>query len=173
MKHFATAVLIAPLWGPALLAAYAGVFSSPSDFMENVGRGAWITMAAGIGAAVGYVAMLLIGLPTHALLRKRELRSPGVYLASWFVIAVAIWGITFVAGFASDGLGFALFYLAETIVHRPYVPLSIGFMWGVVGVTFQAIIRSDRTAAQPPLTDASTFLGMPASNTPRKQRDRP
>lgn len=145
MKRIAIAMLVAPLWVPILLTAYAAAFSSPPDFMESVGHGAWLAMAAGLGAAVGYLAMLLIGLPTHLRLRRRETRSVPVYFATWFAVAIAVWLVAFVAGFARDGLGFAFAYLAETIVQRPHVPLAIGIAWGVVGVTFRAIVGEGRT----------------------------
>lgn len=144
MKRTAIALLIAPLWAPAVLLLYAAFFSSPPDFMADVGRGSWIGMAVALGAVLGYLAVLAIGLPTHLMLRSRDWRSAGAYLATWFVLAVAIWAIAFVAGFARSGLGFSFSYLADTVVHRPYVPLSIGIVWAVTGATFWAIVRPDR-----------------------------
>ena len=72
------------------------------------------------------------------------------YVALWFGMALPAWAIVFLAGFASDGLRSSLAYLAETIVHRPYVPLAIGAIWALVGMTFWLIVRPDKKVLVPP-----------------------
>jgi hypothetical protein len=57
-----------------------------------------------------------------------------------------IWALAFIAGFVRDGLVFSASYLAETVVSRPYVPLSFAAIGALVGGTFWAIVRADRAS---------------------------
>ena len=144
MKRVAIALLIAPLWTPVLVAIYAAFFWSPPGFMGDIDPGSWIGTAAFAGALFGYVAVLVIGLPAYKMLQRRNYRSIFAYLASWFTLAVVGWLVVFIAGFARNGLVFSFSYLADTIIHRPSVPLSFGVVWALVGATFWAIVRPDR-----------------------------
>jgi len=144
MKHIAPAILIAPLWAPVLAAIYAAFFWSPPALLRDVDPGSWIGLAAIAGALMGYVAIFVIGLPAHKLLQRRNHRSSWAYLALWFVFAIVAWAIAFVATSVQGGLTFAFSYLAETIIHRPYVPLSFGIIWALVAITFWALVRPDR-----------------------------
>jgi hypothetical protein len=152
-RRLTIALLVAPLWAPLLAALYAAFFWPAPGFMGDVDPTSWIGMAAAIGALSGYGAVLALGLPAYKLLRKRNRRSLPAYSATWFALALVAWLIVFVAGFARQGLNFSLSYLAETIVHRSYVPLSFGIIWAVVGATFWAIVRPDRN---PMLTETSS-----------------
>ncbi|MFT4183203.1 MAG: hypothetical protein QM636_14945 [Rhizobium sp.] len=147
MKRLATALLLAPLWVPCLLAIAAAFFWPVPHVFRDSDRLSWAWTAASAGALLGYAAALIIGLPAHMWLEKQCRRSLRVYLVTWFALAVIAWLIAFVAAFASLGLGFSLSYLRETIVHRPYVPLVFATVWAVVGATFWAIVRPDRNSS--------------------------
>ena len=143
MKRLLTGLLLAPFWAPLSAAIIATFFWFPPNFMGDVDQGSWIGIAAAVGAVSGYAAVLAIGLPAHIMLRRSEHRSVWAYLTTWFALAVMVWLVGFIAIFARDGLFFSFSYLAETIVHRPYVPISFGVVWAVVGATFWAIVRPD------------------------------
>ncbi|NTJ68320.1 hypothetical protein G6M50_23110 [Agrobacterium rhizogenes] len=144
MKRLATALLLAPLWVPFLLAVATALFWPVPHILSDTSRLSWIWTATSAGALLGYAAVLAIGLPSHIWLGRRGHRSLRAYLVTWFVLSVIAWVIGFIAAFAMLGPGFALSYLMEVIVHRPYVPLAFGTMWAVVGATFWAIVRPDR-----------------------------
>lgn len=144
-----TGLLLAPLWVPITAGIYAALIWSPPDFLGDAGGGSWIGMVALIGALLGYLAVLAVGLPTHKILRRRDYHSVWAYLTMWFAVAVMVWLVVFTASFAQYGLVFSFSYLAETIVHRPYVPISFGIMWAVVGATFWPIVRPDREPLSP------------------------
>lgn len=144
MKRLLTGLLLAPLWAPLCAAVIATFFWFPPNFIDDVDHGTWIGMAAAVGTVFGYAAILAIGLPTHIILRRSGHRSVWAYLTTWFTLAVIVWLVGFIASFAWNGLIFSFAYLAETIVHRLYVPIFFGIVWAVVGATFWAIVRPDR-----------------------------
>ena len=144
MKRLLTGLFLAPLWLPIAAAIYAALFWSPPNFIGDFDRESWIEMAALTGALLGFFAIFAVGLPVHIILRRRNYRSLGAYVTTWFALAITVWLVGFIASFARDGLIFSLSYLAETIVHRPYVPISFGIVWAVVGATFWVIVRPDR-----------------------------
>jgi len=144
MKRTAAALLIAPLWAPVLSAIYAAFFWSPPDLLRDVDPGSRIGMAALIGALLGYGAIIVIGIPAHRMLQRRNRRSGWAYLVLWFVFAIVGWAVVFIATSVQHGLRFAFSYLAETVIHRPYVPLSFGVIWALVGITFWTLVRPDR-----------------------------
>ncbi|EIZ80207.1 hypothetical protein WSK_1241 [Novosphingobium sp. Rr 2-17] len=147
MKRLIAALLLAPLWASVTTTIFA-ILSPPPNFLEGVNRESWIAMGAIMGGVLGYISVLAVGLPIHKMLQRRDHRSARAYLATWFAGALLIWLIAFIAGFVRDGLTFSASYLAETIVNRPYVPLTFGVVGAVVGGTFWAIVRPDR--APPP-----------------------
>lgn len=144
MRRIAIGLLIAPLWAPALMAVYAALLASPPDLLKDLDRGSWIGLAVILGTLLGYAAVLAIGLPAHLVLQRRNRRSVWAYLITWFAGAVAAWSIVFILSFARYELGFSFSYLAETIVHRPYVPLAIGLLGALMGASFWAVARPDR-----------------------------
>ncbi|MBN9218907.1 MAG: hypothetical protein J0I79_13215 [Mesorhizobium sp.] len=144
VRHTAAALLIAPLWAPVFAAIYAAFFWAPPSFMGTVDRTSWIGLAACAGALFGYGAIVAIGLPAHKALQRLNLRSAAAYLVLWFATGIVAWLIIFVVSFARQGLTFSVSYLAETIIHRTWVPISFGILWALVGATFWAIARPDR-----------------------------
>lgn len=146
MRRLTIALLVAPLWAPVLAALYAAFFWPAPGFMGDVDPKIWVGTVAVVGALSGYGAILALGLPAHRMLSKRNRHSLWVYSASWFALALAAWLIVFVVSFARQGLNVSFSYLTETILHRPFVPLSFGILWAVVGATFWAIVRPDRGA---------------------------
>ncbi|KLJ01075.1 hypothetical protein [Luteimonas sp. FCS-9] len=150
MKRTLVAIAIAPLWAAAFAAVYAGLFFPVSDpILGQLGRGQRMAMGAVIGLALGYAAMVLIGLPAHALLRRRVATS--TYALVWFALALVLWAVVHVAGFLGYGPGYAIAYLFETIVERPVVPLSFGLCWALVAVTFRVLVdRSPGATSAPP-----------------------
>ncbi|WP_369929448.1 hypothetical protein [Xanthomonas sp. NCPPB 2632] len=145
MKRLFTALLLAPLWAPVAMTIIA-VLSPPPHFLESVSRESWIGMGAALGGVFGYISVLAVGLPIHKMLQRRDHRSVRAYLMTWSAGALFIWALAFIAGFVRDGLVFSASYLAETIVSRPYVPLSFAAIGALVGGTFWAIVRPDRAS---------------------------
>ena len=141
MRRLCAGCLVSPLWVP-IYAALVASLTSPPAFMHDLSSGSWISGAIIVGTIAGYAGIIILGLPIHLLLRRRE-SSVWSYVVSWFVTALALWAIMFTAVFAPNGMRFSTFYLAETIVHRVYVPLSIGAIWALVGVTFWLIVQPD------------------------------
>lgn len=146
MKRLLIALLIAPLWCVLAAMAYGLLLTMP-DFWKDMSRTEVLGMSAMGGALLGYAAMLVLGLPSYKILQWRSRHSLRAYLATWFIAGVIGWLVVFLAGWVTSGAGFALSYLGETVVKRPFVPLRFGVLWAVVGVTFWAIIRPDRRHA--------------------------
>lgn len=144
MNRILLGCLVSPLWVPLLATVVAVGVWTPPLFLRDLGSESLILIAISVGAFAGYGAIALIGYPVHRLLRRNDLRSFWMYPMSWFVAALIGWAVVFVIGFANSGLRFSLSYLAETIIHRPYVPLTIAASWALVAATFWLIVRPDR-----------------------------
>ncbi|ASR42339.1 hypothetical protein BEN78_01925 [Xanthomonas citri pv. mangiferaeindicae] len=153
-KRTLAAAAIAPVWTAAFAIAYVRVsFPITDAILSELSRGQRLALGAAIGLSLGYVAMLLIGLPVHAALRRLERSTLSSYVVAWSVMALVLWAVIHIAGFLGYGWDYAIAYLFQTLVERPVVPLSLGLCWVLVAASFWAVARPDRSARAPSSRD--------------------
>lgn len=150
MKRLIVALLVSPLWAPLLLGAYTWFYWPVPDLFPDMDRLDWTETAISATAVAGYVSMIVIGLPLHAFLRHRGYGSVTAYLLGWLVCTFIGWACAFLIGFSQYGMTFSSGYMAETIVHRPHVPILTGLLGMLIGASFWAIVRPGSVSPAPP-----------------------
>lgn len=147
------AASVAPLWTPAgllLLCAWdlrADPILAGTDPLRITG------MVALVGLLLGFAAMLVVGLPLHALLRTRRITEGVAYALAAALVGVVLRCLGIAASalplasrkganLASAGLA-----LLGAAVGRPDLLLWAGLLGALVGVTFWWIARPDRPPA--------------------------
>lgn len=162
MTRLLFAFLAGPFWTAVFLGLQARLFWREPEFISPGEQPDWVLMATLLGLLAGAVAMAVLGLPAHRLLRRRGRTALTPYLLAFTAIGLAGWcaALLIASAFGPADLRFALYMLADTVVSRPVVPLSAAALGALVGASFWAIARPDTTHL--PLDPSAPRPGGPA-----------
>ncbi|MHA7120205.1 hypothetical protein ACWV16_05915 [Achromobacter xylosoxidans] len=148
MTRLLFAFLAGPFWTALFLGLQARLFWREPGFSGAGGQPDWTLMATLLGLLAGAIAMAVLGLPAHRVLRRRGRVTLAPYVLAFTAIGLAGWcaALLIASQFGPGDLRLALYMLADTVVSRPGVPLSAAVLGALVGASFWCIARPDRTA---------------------------
>ncbi|MFY3306567.1 hypothetical protein A7P25_13810 [Achromobacter xylosoxidans] len=156
MTRLPFAFLAGPFWTAVFLGLQARLFWRDAPGLAGPGEPPdWVLMATLLGLLAGAIAMAVLGLPAHRLLRRRRRTALAPYVLAFTAIGLVGWcaALLIASAFGPADLRLALYMLADTVVSRPAVPLAAAALGALIGASFWAIARPDRTA---PLPEPST-----------------
>ncbi|WYX25334.1 hypothetical protein WJ969_05745 [Achromobacter xylosoxidans] len=124
MTRLLFAFLAGPFWTALFLGLQARLFWREPGFIGAGGQPDWTLMATLLGLLAGAIAMAVLGLPAHRVLRRRGRVTLAPYVLAFTAIGLAGWcaALLIASLFGPGDLRLALYMLADTVVSRPGCP---------------------------------------------------